>query len=297
MLKTTLQQWEAVDAVLRCGSIAKAAEFMRRSQPALSYQIAQLQERLGVPLFELQGRQLQLTDIGNELMEQAHLLLDGWAELEQRAQTLQSGVPAVISLVVDCIFPKSILFKALKTLNQRYPNTQVHMKETVRDEGIDYVNQQSGDLYIVTLDAQSAIDKRRLMDMRFVLVANCEHPLFDDDGTVRTANLGQYPLIQVIDKEQQHTNRYKKSYQESWYFTAIDSATDAIMNQLGYGWLPEWHIQSLLTSGKLRRVDESEAGSRITPLYLIDNKRCHHRRIISLLGQCLEQEIAAIHQI
>jgi DNA-binding transcriptional LysR family regulator len=54
MHKTTLEQWSLLQKVVELGSFAKAAEETHRSQSSVSYNLALLQERLGVAL--LTGR-------------------------------------------------------------------------------------------------------------------------------------------------------------------------------------------------------------------------------------------------
>lgn len=53
MHKTTLEQWSLLEKVIELGSFAKAAEETHRSQSSVSYNLALLQERLGVALLHL----------------------------------------------------------------------------------------------------------------------------------------------------------------------------------------------------------------------------------------------------
>ncbi|MBZ4261165.1 LysR family transcriptional regulator, partial [Mycobacterium tuberculosis] len=50
MHKTTLEQWALLEKVVELGSFARAAEETNRSQSSVSYNLALLQERLGVAL-------------------------------------------------------------------------------------------------------------------------------------------------------------------------------------------------------------------------------------------------------
>ncbi len=60
MHKTTLEQWALLDKVVEEGSFARAAESTHRSQSSVSYNLALLQERIGVALLETQGRRAVL---------------------------------------------------------------------------------------------------------------------------------------------------------------------------------------------------------------------------------------------
>ncbi|WP_219376706.1 LysR substrate-binding domain-containing protein, partial [Citrobacter sp. Colony322] len=56
---------------------------------------------------------------------------------------------------------------------------------------------------------------------------------------------------------------------DAWTFSTIDAAIDAVMYQVGYGWLPEERIQTQLDQGLLRPLPLSHGARRATPLHLI----------------------------
>jgi DNA-binding transcriptional LysR family regulator len=60
MHKTTLEQWALLEKVIELGSFAKAAEETHRSQSSVSYNLALLQERLGVALHPLAAARYSL---------------------------------------------------------------------------------------------------------------------------------------------------------------------------------------------------------------------------------------------
>ncbi|STS43275.1 LysR family transcriptional regulator [Klebsiella pneumoniae] len=99
MHKTTLEQWALLEKVVELGSFARAAEETNRSQSSVSYNLALLQERLGVAL------------------------LQAFAYVETHAATLRNGARTRLDLVVDSIFPRQRLFAILRQFQQRYPQT------------------------------------------------------------------------------------------------------------------------------------------------------------------------------
>ncbi len=92
-------------------------------------------------------------------------------------------------------------------------------------------------------------------------------------------------MIQIVDKQSQQT-QLGLDAQESWFFTSIDSAIDAVCNQLGFGWLPETEIAPLLEAGTLRTISENEV-SRVTPLYFVSGKTSRHDETIQALSRFL----------
>ena len=291
MLKTTLEQWQVLRSVVEQGSIAKAAEQTFKSQPAISYQLSQLQQRLGIEILNLKGRKLVLTEQGRILLEQAVFILDQWRDLEARAEALTQGERAVISLVVDSLFPKSDLFNGLKRFNQAFPNTHVHVKETVRDEGMMLLNQGNDDLYIISAPENLSVTKSAVMTVEVIPVAHKEHPIFQVPSHLREAKLKCVPMIQVVDKYHQQPSDEDNRYQDSWFFTSLSSAVDAIINQLGYGWIPISEIHQYLDNGTLCPIFDDQQMLRNSTLYLIKNQDARHDSVIHALEDALLENI------
>ncbi len=88
---------------------APAAAALNRSQSAVSYAVARLQESLGVPLLSSQGRKAVLTPHGETLLRSARPLLQELSTLEDLAHSLQRGWESQLKLVVDLAFPRERL--------------------------------------------------------------------------------------------------------------------------------------------------------------------------------------------
>lgn len=284
MFKTSLEQWLLLKAVVDAGSIARAAELHHRSQPAVSYQLNQLQERLGIELLRLEGRRLELTDEGQALLLRASQLLEGWQDLEFRAAALRAGERLSVSLVIDSRFPRQRLLRALKQFSAEHPRTQVHIREIIRAEGVEEIGQNSGDLYLVTLPEDSTIEREFMVDLTFALVVQRDHPLCSTAVNPSSAQLTEYPKIQVVDKSTQQ--RSASANQESWYFTSCEAAIDAVVAGLGYGWLPLSDIESLLASGELRYLTHPPQ-TRTTPLYFVRSPETRYDVVVGALAEAL----------
>ena len=68
MFHLTLRQLQIFEAVASHSSYSRGAEKLHLTQPAVSMQIKQLEENIGLPLFSQIGKKIQLTDIGEELL-------------------------------------------------------------------------------------------------------------------------------------------------------------------------------------------------------------------------------------
>jgi LysR family transcriptional regulator, low CO2-responsive transcriptional regulator len=85
----TIRQLEVLAAVGREGTVTAAAEALHLTQPAVSMQLHQLEQQLGLAMFETVGRRLQITEPGKELVSLAVELLARLDDLEQIARSLR----------------------------------------------------------------------------------------------------------------------------------------------------------------------------------------------------------------
>ena len=264
MHKTTLEQWAILEKVVELGSFARAAEETHRSQSSVSYNLSLLQERLGVALLVPEGRRAVLTPAGELLLGQVKPLLKAFAWVESRALTLRDGMRTRLDLVVDSIFPRERLFAILRQFQQRYPQTQVRLTEVLENAGDSDLVLAEADVMVLTRRQDITGRGEWLMNIDFIAVAHRDHPLAQQEGPLSEEQLRPWPLIRMADSDGS-----RQDTRDAWTFSTIDAAIDAVMYQVGYGWLPEERIQTALAQGLLKPLPLSHGGRRATPLHLI----------------------------
>lgn len=292
MLKTTLEQWVLLDAVVKEGSFALAAEKNNRSQSSLSYQLGLLQQRLGMTLLKKEGRRAVLSAEGHQLLAQVRPLLEGFSALEARANALQRGERSRIDLMVDAIMPKPLLFDVLQAFQQRYPHVRIWLSEIVRSETADRLAEQQADLWLVAQYGDEQITGESLLSVDFIAVAHRDHPLHSEPPPLSVATLARWPCITILDRQQQQQTELNGEQAESWSFTTLSAAIEAVQHQLGYGWLPEWNIAPLLESGELRPLPLLQGKRRATSLILrINEERLAGNGAISDLAEMFMERV------
>ncbi|KJM49672.1 LysR family transcriptional regulator [Klebsiella aerogenes] len=264
MHKTTLEQWALLEKVIELGSFAKAAQETNRSQSSVSYNLALLQERLGVVLLAPSGRRAVLTPAGELLLNQVKPLLKAFSWVETHAATLRNGARTRLDLVVDSIFPRQRLFAILRQFQQRYPQTQVRLTEVL--ENVDEASAARSEADVMVLTRRQDITGRGewLMNIDFIAVAHRNHPLSQSEEPLDDNALAPWPLIRIADRSGDAS-----STRDAWTFSTIDAAIDAVLYQVGFGWLPEERIRAHLEQGVLKALPLSHGARRATPLHLI----------------------------
>ncbi|MCM3749449.1 LysR family transcriptional regulator [Paenibacillus pasadenensis] len=114
--------------IAREGQITRAARVLHMEQPPLSRQLKQMEEELGVLLFDRVGRSLRLTGAGKLLLERAERLMREFADTLQEVRELEEGIRGMLSVgaVVSCI---SLLPAPIRQFHSLYPEVTFKVHE------------------------------------------------------------------------------------------------------------------------------------------------------------------------
>ncbi|HEY2683339.1 MAG TPA: LysR family transcriptional regulator [Steroidobacteraceae bacterium] len=266
---TTLEQWAAFAAVVDEGSFAQAALALNRSQSSVSYNMARLQEALGVALLKTQGRRAVLTSDGKTLLIRARGLLKEAQGLEQLAKSLKRGWESELRITVDAAYPRSRLLDILGELKSRCPHTQIALAEAVLSGAEEAIQDASADL-VVTSRVPSGSLGERLLEVEFIAAAHPEHPLFGLGRALSADDLTQHVQAVVRDSGS------KQPRDEGWLGSAhrftvssMDASLALLLQGLAFAWLPDHVLAESLARGALRRLPLLAGGSRPVNLSLV----------------------------
>ena len=104
--------------VVREGGISKAAAKLRLSQPTISAQIRQLEESLGVRLFQKHGRNLVQTDAGRLIFRYADEIFGIGREMMETLRGRPAGRPPQLTVGIANVVPKLIVYRLLRPASQ-----------------------------------------------------------------------------------------------------------------------------------------------------------------------------------
>src|ERR1700761_3500757 len=176
--RTTVEQWAVLAAVVDEGGFAQAAAALHRSQSAVSYSIARLQESLGLPLLSVVGRKSVLTSQGESLLSRARTLINEFDTLESLARSLKNGWESELTMTVDAAFPRSLLLNVLLELQSTCPATQIQLADVVLSGAEQAILENLGDM-VITSRVPSGFLSDWLLDVNFVAVARSDHALIE----------------------------------------------------------------------------------------------------------------------
>ena len=258
--KGKLDDWLVLQTIINEGGFAQAALALGRSQPAISYAIANLQEQLGLKLLKTRGRRAVLTAVGERLLAQARLLLDEHAALTELAASLKDGHEPVLRLAVDSLIPMQWISNALRRLLQQYPSTRVQLLQ------LDAQASVNTDL-ILSRQPITGIPSNLLCPLQLVPVAHSEHPLARATTPLSQSQLNQYPQIDAVGEADHRQTEF------GWRLQRSDHALMLIQQGLAYGWLPIDDVRTLVDRGELKILMMGEDGRKLIPIYIMHKNR------------------------
>lgn len=128
MLST--KQLRYFEALARHGHFGRAAEHCGVSQPALSMQISDLEQQLGVPLIERRAKGVVLTAAGSEIAARAARILAALHDVSDYAASCRAHLSAPIRLGVIPTIGPYLLPQLLAALRTRHPDLELAIRET-----------------------------------------------------------------------------------------------------------------------------------------------------------------------
>jgi LysR family transcriptional regulator, nitrogen assimilation regulatory protein len=182
-------------AVAEMGTVSKAAVHLRIGQPALSRQIADLQQELGLRLFDRVGRILVLTAQGEQLLADCRRVLTDLDAVRERADVLRRGDRGVVKVAAPPHTIESVLSRFLPQYAERFPNVHVELSEALGPEQTAML--ERGEVHVgIRLDL--GLDARfesRVLPPAEALAVGAASLELGHAGQIDIGRLAAYPLL------------------------------------------------------------------------------------------------------
>jgi LysR family hydrogen peroxide-inducible transcriptional activator len=174
----TLRQLQYVAAVAEELSFRRAAERCAVSQPSLSAQVAQLEDMLGVQLFERDNRHVRLSPAGEALLARARRILVEADDLGKAAEHLGDPLAGTLRIGVIPTISPYVLPKVGPVAQAELPKLRVAWVEEKTPTLVARLESGAIDGALLALEADlGVVDHAEVVKDPFVLAAPAEHPL------------------------------------------------------------------------------------------------------------------------
>lgn len=176
-MHVTFRQLKVFEAAARLLSYTRTAEAMHLSQPAVSMQIKQLEENVGLPLFEMLGKKLFLTDAGKEFYIYSKAIFQQLDEAEA-VMTSMKGLHSGRLKIAVATTASYFTTRLLAAFSKRFEGVQINLDVTNRESLQRQLEDNEPDLVIMGQPPEGIeVDAQSFMSNPLVMIAPADHPL------------------------------------------------------------------------------------------------------------------------
>ncbi len=225
-----LQQLKYVREIARRGlSVSAAANALHASQPGVSNQVQQLEDELGLKIFERHGKRLTgLTPVGRSVVEMADRVLMDVENIRQLAADSKDDQLGTLSIGTTHTQARYALPKAIKSFSQHYPNVHLNMVQGTPTEIAEMAATGRVDIAIAT-EGLAQFESLAILpcyDWNRSIITPPNHPLLLEKKLTLEA-ISQYPILTYVmgftGRAQQDQSFIERGLEPNVVFTATDA--------------------------------------------------------------------------
>ena len=140
---------QVFQTVARLLSFTKAAEELHMTQPAVTFQVRQLEEQFNTRLFDRTHNRISLTDAGKRVHECAERIFELYAEMDNSVRELTGDISGVLILGASTTIAEYMLPVLLGDFKAKYPDITIRLKVANTDGIVSQVENNTIDLGVV----------------------------------------------------------------------------------------------------------------------------------------------------
>ncbi|MEM8506958.1 MAG: LysR family transcriptional regulator [Bacteroidota bacterium] len=248
----TLHQLRVFQKVAQYRSITKASEELHLTQPAVSIQLKNFQDQFPFPLTEVVGRQLFLTDFGEEIATAAERILDEVSSINYKTMEFEGNLAGRLKIAVVST-GKYVMPYVLSGFMKGHPGVDLIMDVTNKAAVVRNLEKNEVDFALVSvLPKHFAVKNTQLMENRLYLVG---------DSGKKLPALGKLREAPLIFRENGSATRMamenflfskKIGATKKIELTSNEAVKQAVVAGLGYSIMPLIGIKNEIRNGDLK---------------------------------------------
>ena len=292
------QSLQLIDMVARVGSFTAAANKLHKVPSAVSYAVKQVEEDLGVTLFERHHRSVSLTLAGEHFVKQTRILLTNMASMKDDTKRIANGWQPTLSIAFDNIVRADKISVLIADFYREFTNVELIIRIEVFNGVWESI--ANGGSYIA-IGATTAIPVggeyhfRDMGEIQWAFLVSKHHPLAKIDRPLADDELRQYPAICLEDTSREIPKRMTWLLNNQRRLVVPDwiRAINCFREGLGIGYMPVHFAEPFIKNGSLILKDLEQPrtsspcclawnGANKSPAmawvldYLGDSEKLHH---------------------
>jgi LysR family transcriptional regulator for metE and metH len=259
-----------VHAIAEAGSVTRAAHLLHVSQSAVSHQLGALERRLGVPMFEREGRKLRITAAGERVVQLSREILAPLAQAEIEIKRSSGVKRPKLRVATQCFTAYHWLPQVLAALSASHPEVDLYLASHTSGNIGNALEESELDLALCVMPPQGGgYARRKLFDDELVLAVPRGHRLSKKKWVVGS-DLGSETLIQSdVDPTQRELIRNKIFAKGEGFARVVrvpvtEAIFDLVQAGAGVGILASFVLRQRVQRGELDTVRITPRGLRRT---------------------------------
>ncbi len=254
----TLSQLQVFLKIAQLQSVTKAAEELHLTQPAVSIQLRNFQNQFDIPLTEVVGRKIYITEFGREIAEAAESILNQVAMINLKTHAFKGRLAGRLKISVVST-GKYVMPYFLSSFMKQHEGVELLMDVTNKSKVIESLELNAVDFSLVSIIPLSLnVDKIDLLQNKLYLVGNRDHKFKKESYTKQI-----FKELPIIFREKgSGTRQAMENFIERHHVPAIkkmelttnEAVKQAVLAGLGYSIMPLIGIKNELHNGDLRII-------------------------------------------
>ncbi len=295
-----LRDLKYVIAVAETRHFGKAAARCFVSQPTLSGQIKKLEGELGVLIFERTNRSVEITPVGQLILEHARLIMEQADVIQQLAQAHQDPLAGVLRIGIIPTLSPYLIPLILMPLKKQYPQMQLVLSEEMTDTLLERLRNHEIDaaLLATAVDEQD-LKTRPLFDEPFWLAYPSKHRFYTKEKITR-ADLDNADLLLLSEghclaKQAMDICHLKERKEQGEMADLRASSLETLLQLVGAGFgttlVPALAMRGSWTSGSgivATKLEFKDAQRRIS---LVSRKTYPRQKALDAFAQVIIENL------
>ena len=245
-------------------SFTKAAEHLHMTQPAVTFQVRQLEEQFNTRLFDRTHNRISLTEAGQVIYEHAVKIFELYGQMENAVREITGEISGTLTLGASTTIAEYMLPALLGNFRTEYPDINIQLKVSNTDGIVYMIENNEIDLGVVEAPVHN---KNLVVDVcredRLVCVVPTDHPLADKD-VATLEDIVEYPYIcreegsgtrEVINEYLEHHNVPESTLKLSMELGSPEAIKGAVEAGMGISIVSSATIGKELELKTLKAVD------------------------------------------
>lgn len=257
-MNITLNQLQIFLKVSQVNSVTKASEDLHLTQPAISIQLKNFQDQFDIPLFEIVGRKIYITDFGKEIAQQAELVIQQVDAISFKSSSFKGKVAGRLTISVVST-GKYVMPYFLSSFLKKNNEVNLLMDVTNKQKVVESLENNQVDFALVSiLPPKLKVEKIDLLQNKLYMVGHSKSRIRKDIKLNELAS--ELPMIfrEPGSGTRQAMERFlekkKTVIANKLELTSNEAVKQALLAGIGFSIMPLIGIKSELHDAELKII-------------------------------------------